>query len=101
MRERIVEQIIKAAEEMNEQLEKKIPVELGADAPLYGRGAALDSLGLVSLVVTVEQSLADEFGIDLKLASERALAQRSSPFRTIGTLADYAEQLIRAASAHA
>ena len=96
MREKIVQQILKAAEEMNEQLEKKIPVEMGVDAPLFGPGAALDSLGLVSVVVAVEQSLADEFEVELSLASDRAFAQKNSPFRTIGSLADYAESLLRA-----
>ena len=34
-------------------------------------------------------AIADEFDVHVTLADERAISQRSSPFRTVGTLADY------------
>jgi acyl carrier protein len=57
---------------------------------LFGERGLLDSVGLVSLVVAVEQELADELGIDVGLADERALSQRTSPYRTVASLAEYA-----------
>lgn len=63
---------------------------LGPDTELFGEGGLLDSVGLVSLVVAVEEQLADELGLEVGLADERALSQRSSPYRTVGTLAAYA-----------
>ena len=80
--------------EFNENLERKIPVERGLDAPLYGREGGLDSLGFVSFVVAVEQAIDDELGFSVTLADKKAMSQRNSPFRTIGTLVDYIVKLI-------
>jgi acyl carrier protein len=49
----------------------------------------LDSLGLVTLVVDLEERLLDDFGVAVALASERALSRKQSPYRTVGTLSDY------------
>lgn len=62
---------------------------LGEDARLLGRGAVIDSLGLVALIVEVEQRLEERHGFVVTLADERAMSQRHSPFRTVGTLTDY------------
>lgn len=91
----IVPIILDIANEFNENLEYKIAVEKGEAAPLFGREGVLDSLGLVSLVMAVEQALEDEMGVTLTLADEKAMSQRRSPFRTIGTLAEYAAGLMR------
>jgi len=58
--------------------------------PLLGRGSPLDSLGLVGVIVSVEQKMQEQTGQPMTLADEKAMSQRNSPFRTIGTLADYA-----------
>lgn len=86
----IVEVILEAARELNDSDGAAIAVDRGADAPLYGREGALDSVGLVSLIAAVEQALEERFGITVALADERAVSQKQSPFRTVGTLADYA-----------
>lgn len=59
------------------------------ETPLFGRGAALDSLDLVSFLVEVETRLAERFGLESPLSDDRAMSQARSPFRTIGTLAEY------------
>lgn len=66
------------------------------DAVLLGRGGILDSIGLVTVIVSIEQRIEDEFGRHVTLADERAFSQRSSPFRTVGSLADYAAGLLAA-----
>jgi acyl carrier protein len=68
---------------------------LERDTPLFGREGILDSLALVSLVVAVEQAIEDEVGVSVSLADAKALSQRHSPYRTIGTLADYASELVQ------
>lgn len=67
---------------------------LGPDVRLIGRDGALDSLKLVSLVVTVEQRIEERFGKRLVLVDERAMSQNASPFRTLGALADYIVELL-------
>lgn len=74
---------------------------LGEETRLIGQGAILDSLGLVSLIVEVEQRLSDELGIHLILADERAMSQKRSPFRSIGALADYIYDLMVGQAPHA
>ena len=66
-----------------------VPAELGEATCLIGEQAVLSSLGLVSLVVELEQTIEEQYGVALTLADERALSQRHSPFRSVGSLADY------------
>lgn len=94
MKERLQQIIIAVAGELNESLDSKIPVDLGEKAPLYGRDGALTSLGLVSFIVAVEQAMEEELGLSITLADEKAFSLTKSPFRTIGTLAEYATSLI-------
>ena len=61
-------------------------VEVGASTRLFGRDGLLDSLGLVSVVVEVEQRLSDP---GISLMDDRAMSQERSPFRSPETLADY------------
>lgn len=67
---------------------------LGPATALFGDDGVLDSVGLVSLVVGVEQAIEEQFGVVLSLADEKALSQRHSPYRTVGSLADYASQAL-------
>lgn len=64
---------------------------------LFGKEGILDSMGLVSLIIAVEQAIEDRHGVSVALADEKALSQTSSPYRTIGTLAEYAAAGIEAA----
>jgi len=89
MKQKIIDIILHEVSELNEQLDNKVAIENGENAGLYGLTGVLDSLGLVTLIVAVEQGIEDELGLVVSLADERAMSQKNSPFRTIGTLADY------------
>jgi len=103
MKQELVKLIIQVAEEMNATAtqDRQIDVDKGSEAPLYGKDGTLDSLGLVSLVVTVEEAIEDQYDALVVLADEKAMSQRSSPFLTIGTLAQYAATLIEEENASA
>lgn len=58
------------------------------DAVLFGANSPLDSLGLVTLLMEVEEVLREE-GIDVSLSDERAMSQKSSPFRSVPALVQY------------
>jgi acyl carrier protein len=62
---------------------------IGPSTRLFGPQGVLDSIGLVSVVVAVEQRIRDEHQIDVSLMDDRAVSQTHSPFRTPETLADY------------
>lgn len=101
MYQELIDLIIDVAAELNTIQDTKIAVERGADAPLYGRAGVLDSLGLVTFVVAVEEAIEDKLNASIVLADEKAMSQQSSPFLTIGTLARYADKLIAETVANA
>ncbi len=61
---------------------------VNGDAPLFGQGSALDSLGLVALVIDIEDGLRER-GFEMDLSSAQALSPRNSPFRSVKTLIEY------------
>lgn len=65
------------------------PANLGEETVLVGNAAVLDSLGVVALIVEVEQRLESDHDLSLTLANDRAMSQRNSPFRSVGALSDY------------
>ena len=81
--------VCRAIDQVNLELPADRSVAKSPEAPLFGRGGPLDSLGLVNLIVAVEQLVEDELSVSVALADERALSRRSSPFRTVGSLAGY------------
>ena len=64
------------------------------EARLFGRDGVLDSLGLVSLVVAIEQRVEENFGKRIVLANEKAMSRSASPFRTLGALSEYIVELL-------
>ncbi len=92
--EQILQAIYTAIDEVNEQLPSGAQLAKSPDSILFGQSGALDSLGLVSLIVAVEQSVENELGATVTLADEKALSQRNSPFRSVSTLAEYIQQLL-------
>lgn len=78
-----------ALRELMEQSGVEATEALTEDTVIVGANAVLDSVAVVSLIVDVEQRLEMEHSVSVTLASDKAMSQRSSPFRTIGVLADH------------
>jgi D-alanine--poly(phosphoribitol) ligase subunit 2 len=91
---RILQVVLQSIDEINEQMTDDEPMKKELGTIIYGKNGTLDSLGLINLVVAVEQNIEDEFSIELTLADERAMSQESSPFRTIDSLVEYIKMLI-------
>lgn len=94
-KDELVRQIFRAVDDVNANLAQDQQLEKSIDAVLFGRGGKLDSLGLVSFIVAVEQQIEETFGVSITIADEKAMSQERSPFRTIGSLAEYVESLLR------
>jgi acyl carrier protein len=75
-----------------------LPDDLDEETRLLGKRSFLDSLGLVSLIVDIEQKLNENRGYEVTIADERAMSQERSPFLTVGTLADYVLKLVNGSS---
>lgn len=95
MREKVIEIIYSSAKELDAEVVSAIDFSGGESTPLYGKEGNLDSISLVNLIVGVETGIEDEFGKYITIADERAMSQESSPFRTVGSLADYVTQLLK------
>lgn len=76
------------------------PASITEDTVLVGKDAALDSLGVVSLIVEVEQALEQQHDVAVTLASDKAMSAKNSPFRTVGVLADHVLETIKEGAAH-
>ena len=64
------------------------------DTILFGGNSKLDSLGLINLIIAVEQNIEDEFNISITLADEKAMSQDESPFESVASLSNYIELLL-------
>ena len=84
--------IVEAAEETNPELASTIK-EKGRQTELFGRNAPLDSLALVALIAAVETRVREHSGEDILLVNEEAMSRRHSPFRSVGALCDYIDEL--------
>ena len=89
----LTEILFPAVEEAKKSIPSAAVLEQSAKSPLFGEGG-LDSLGLVRFIVIVEERIQDQTGIELTLASDKAMSRRSSPFRTLGTLAEYIDECL-------
>jgi acyl carrier protein len=93
-REKISQLVFKSIKKYQEEYDLTIDLLEGEKTRLFGGNGQLDSLGLVSLVVNIEEDIEKELGITLVLADERALSRRTSPFSRIGNLIDYIDELV-------
>ena len=94
MQQKIEKIIVEALEELNEELENENLNNPTSETKLYGGSGALDSLALVSLITDLEERISDEFEKDIILADEKAMSQRTSPFRSVETLTNYIQKLL-------
>ena len=81
--------VIASLNEVFAQTGAPAPETLNEDTVLVGADPVLDSLGVVQLIVEVEQRVEQGHNISLTLANDKAMWARNSPFRTIGVLADH------------
>ena len=92
--ENILAAIYRAVDWINGELPPDRQLIKAPETRLLGSQSVLDSMHLVSLIVTIEREVEDAFGVALTLADERALSMKASPFRSIQSLADYIGILI-------
>ena len=92
MREQIFKIIESAVNDINEELDYDSLRNVTDDTPLFGGDEGIDSLSLVLVVTNVESEIFNELDKSISLANEKAMSMRNSPYRTVGTLADYAIQ---------
>jgi len=85
--------VLRAIQRINLTRRPKDRLEVSANAAIFGPGSRLDSLGLVALLIEVEEALQDA-GYDVTLSDERAMSQRHSPFRDVPSLVAFMATLM-------
>jgi acyl carrier protein len=88
----VVEAINSAIDDLNEVLDPEERLTKSPDVALIGKDARVDSLGLVNLIVLIEEKIQQRFGVGITLVDERAMSQSKSPFRTLGSLAEFVQE---------
>ena len=87
-RSQVMEIVLGAMRACNRGRAADSQLEVSETARLFGGGSPLDSLGLVALLIDIEDACAER-GITIVLSDERALAQSRSPFRDVPSLVEY------------
>jgi len=81
--------VLASLKEVFDQVGTPPPADITEDTVLVGADPVLDSLGVVQLIVEVEQRVEQAHGISVTLANDKAMSARNSPFRTVGVLTDH------------
>jgi len=90
---KITQIVFQAIDDVNQLLiDKKI--EKSIDTDLIGESSKLDSLGLLNLIVAVEDRINDNFGSAIILTNENSISD-NNPFKNIQALVDYIETLLK------
>ena len=83
-KEKFLEIIYKCAEELNKQLSEEGKITLEESTTLIGENSSLDSLGIVILMISIEEHIANT-GISVNIMD--ALTESDEPpFETIGEM---------------
>jgi acyl carrier protein len=86
--------VLQAMRATNQARDAASQLAVSADAPIFGPASSLDSLGLVGLLLDIEEGL-QAIGCDVVLSDERAVSQKRSPFRSVQSLVAYVSTLAR------
>lgn len=81
--------ILDSLHNLNAELSPDMKIKVGPHTALFGLNAEIDSLSLVSVIVDTETALKDEYGIDITLVDESAMARSDSPFADVQSLKNY------------
>ena len=93
-KQEIVKVVMDQVEVYNANLDTPVDLKDGEATILFGGGGVLQSVDFVSLVLDIEEAIEDACGTAITLADEKALSQKNSPFRTVGTLSEYIAVLL-------
>lgn len=89
VKEAVLEIILRAVQNLNDELSDSEKFEVSLSTPLFGPQAMLDSLALVSVIVDVEGDISAALGRNISLTDDRAMSQEVSPFDDVQSLLNY------------
>lgn len=91
----VTQTVFKAIDDINQLLPAGKRLEKASHTQLTGDKGKLDSLGLVNLIVAIEQKIEEDFNVSLTLADEATMPIKQNPFQTVETLANHIHLLLK------
>jgi len=88
--------VLQAVRTANLARDASSQLDVSANAPLFGSASPLDSIGLVALLLDIEEAF-ETLGRPIVLSDDRAVSQKRSPFRSVDSLVEYIDRLIQGA----
>lgn len=93
----ILDVVFRALDDVNRTLPPDQQVPKAEDAPLAEPAGPLTSLGLVNLVVALEDRVEQTFGASVNLADAASDMTEENPFATVRSLARHVQAQLRGA----
>ncbi len=87
--DKITAVIFASIDEINESLPAGKKISKSLETSLVGPGSALDSLGLILLIVAIERKYSDAFGKRISLSDQLMMSVEHNPLKTLATLQDH------------
>jgi hypothetical protein len=94
LREDLLNLVLRSVELYCNENSITVDINKGEDLRLFGGESLLDSLGLVSLIVQIEEEIEDKYNLSVVLADEKAMSRRTSPFAKVSYLVDYIFEIL-------
>ena len=89
LRKNVTQVLYSSIEKLNETLDSSEKILKSLEEPLIGENSKLDSMGLISLIVQVEEDIEEKLQKIVTLADEKALSRKNSPYKNISSLVDF------------
>lgn len=97
----VVALINRALETVNEQLPPERAIRLTPDAPLLEPDGPLDSMGIINLVVSTEEVIREETGVETNLTTLITDGQNAASLASVGDFTAAVQRAVSATSATA
>lgn len=94
LKEDVLNLVLRAVESHCDENSIAVDITNGEELRLFGGESLLDSMGLVSLIVLIEEEIEDKYNISVVLADEKAMSRRTSPFARVSYLVDYIFEIL-------
>lgn len=89
----ILKAIHRAIDHINSANPDRVPLEKAPGTELFGSAAALDSLGIMNLIVAVEENIKRDMNIEIVIVGDMFDID-NHPLQTVQALADHVERVV-------
>ncbi len=93
MNSKIINIVDQALNELNDTYFDK-PIKFNDDIILFGRNGVMDSMAVMQFLVSIEDAIQEEFGLDIELAKPSLFNRKSNALETKQKLIAYIDSNI-------